>query len=141
MGRSVSMPRDCLAVTFNDVEYTYIDDETGEEVDASEFAYDDLIKDFTQYAPTLWPSLYEADKWIGREDHALLANGLVRMGMSEYCGLVAYWIIAREDIDHPELAARWVRQIEATFEKTFGRYKKIGHMSNGEGVYAPIAAA
>lgn len=121
MGRSVSYPSDALVVTFNylepietecpECEGTGNDNEpeydprpcseckgTGEvtrEQDSDDF--DTLIEDFQQHLKELFPSVEPADDWIGREDHVLAENKLARFGMSEYCGLVAYWIVPQTD--------------------------------------------
>lgn len=159
MGRSISYPSNTLVLTFA----TY---ETGRTADADDvaegyaetigewmdnpFAYDDMIEDFVETCKSHWPSLTACDEWVGREDHALLRNNFVMLGMSEYCGGIAYWIVLREDYlldrlwydgrDTTGLARRWAAQIEAQFIRYFGTHVKTGNMSNGEGVYAPIAA-
>lgn len=107
--------------------------------------YDELIEDFQQHLKFLYPSVEPADDWIGNEDHVLAENRLARFGMSEYCGLVAYWIVPKEphsgnwNLDH--LADRWIASIEDKFVAAFGELTKVGSMSNGEGVYRRIDKA
>lgn len=147
MGRSVSYPNDTLILTFStyetgyeaeahDVEEGYAET-VGEWID-NEFAFDDVLEDLRETCKSMWPSLYECDEWLDREDHAVMQNGLVQVGVSEYCGLLSYWVVARGDA--PEaLAARWADQIREAFTKTFGTLVKLGNMSNGEGVYKRVA--
>lgn len=142
MGRSVSYPSNALIVTFNVIPYYY---EAEEYCEAGEYdveaGWDFLIEDLVTTCGGHWPSLKSDKKWIGREDHAILSNSLVRVGVSEYCGLVAYWVIPNERNPECEsLATRWAKQIEETFVRHFGGYKKVGSMSNGEGVYQKITA-
>ncbi len=143
MGRSVSTPHNASVVA-----YSYIEAE-GDDDFASQDAFDSMVEDLTEYAPTLWPSLRKCDKntWLGREDHALLENDLCFMGISEYCGCVAYWIVPRDDRRSgysdqgtDNLCANWIGQIEAKFLKTFGRMTSIGRASNGEQFFQKVAS-
>lgn len=160
MGRSVSYPRDTLILTFST--YETAEEVTQELIDAgiyeqdqlgdfipNDFAFDYLLEDFIETCKAEWPSLRPCDEWLDHEDHAVLCNGLVKIGLSEYCGLVSYWVVAQDDLHadawygHPDrtaLAARWADQIRPKFVAYFGRLRKLGNMSNGEGVYERIAA-
>jgi hypothetical protein len=148
MGRSVSYPSNALIVTFNTIQYYYeaeeydveagVATEIGEEIE-NPCAWDDLLEDFVNACEECWPSLNLDIKWLDREDQALLSNRLVRIGISEYCGMVAYWVVPNEQ--NPEcftLAQRWATQIEEVFVRKFGGYNKVGSMSNGGGVYQKI---
>ena len=160
MGRSVSYPSNTLILTFGHYDTAeevtqdliddgiYEQDQLGDWI-ALDFAFDDMLEDFIVTCKSEWPSLSECDEWVGREDHVVLSNGLVKMGISEYCGLVAYWVVEQDDLhadawygrpDRTALATRWAKQIEAKFIERFGTLRKLGHMSNGEGVYERIAA-
>jgi hypothetical protein len=136
MGRSVSYPSNALIVTFNTLPYYYKAEEYYEaEESYIEEMCDDLLQDFVKACEECWPSLNLDIKWLGSEDQALLSNRLVRIGVSEYCGMVAYWVVPNEQ--NPEcltLATRWAKQIEKTFVSNFGGYEKVGSMSNGGGV-------
>lgn len=130
MGRSVSYPSGAL------VAFTHIED------DMDYHDFQDMLESEREYAISLWPSLYEADHWRGREDHVIATNSLVEFGISEYCGLVAYWLVPREDLE-PSLEAfaqRWIDQVAPRFLRTFGTLRKIGTFSNGEAVFERIAA-
>lgn len=130
MARSVSYPRGAL------VAFSYLD----EEMDY--FDFQDFLESEREYVSSLWPSLHAADHWRGHEDHVLAANSLVEFGISEYCGLVAYWLVPREDLE-PSLEAfaqRWIDQVSPRFLKTFGTLRKLGTFSNGEAVFERIAS-
>lgn len=140
MGRSVSQPRNSIVVAFNtwgkqpdDWDETKLGEWHGGDFEM------DVIWDVQNYAPTLWPSLEECDQWLGREDHAILENCHCYVGVSEYCGMVAYWIVAKDDDERRGLHEAWCRKIAAKFEQTFGKYRKLGNFSNGTAAYKAIA--
>lgn len=159
MGRSVSYPHNATVVTYKPIEVEPYEDENedGETVTVEpseldyQWAFDSMVEDLQEYAPTLWPSLRKCDKWLDREDHALLENDLCYMGISEYCGLVALWIVPKTDeynaswygdsIARANLCDRWVDQIKDKFVKTFGAYHKVATASNGEAFYQRNAEA
>lgn len=135
MGRSVSYPSNALIVTFNTVQYSEAEEY---EIEAG---WNNLIEDFVNSCEECWPSLNLDMKWLGDEDQAWLSNRLVRIGVSEYCGMLAYWVVPNER--NPEcltLAKRWAKQIEEIFFCHFGGYEKVGSMSNGGSVYRKIDA-
>jgi hypothetical protein len=128
MGRSVSYPTGAL-VCFEDIS----DFE-------NEFDFIWFTDELKERAGAMFPSLYDCDKWRGREDHILMRNAYVDFGVSEYCGLAAIWIAERCDgayYDYPRAgrAAHWLAQIRTRFLTEFGSLLLDGHMSNGEGVY------
>lgn len=128
MGRSVSVPREAIARA-----YTYI-----EEDDLQDFDF--IIEDFQESVKSLFPSFVECDKWLGREDHAVLENNFAYAGISEYCGLVCYWMVLKQDVEDVEssslgLAQRWACQVTKKFVDTFGTLIKLGTFSNGEAVF------
>ena len=109
-----------------------------------------LFDDFNENLKTLlaeaFPSLTPDEKWLGKEDQALLSNSYAYFGWSEYCGLVAVWVSAKEP-DYRASSAweamrdRWVKSIEKRFAKTVGKawgtpLTKLGTFSNGESVFA-----
>lgn len=103
--------------------------------------WDWIISDHKAVAMRLFASLWEADEWIGREDHVLASNRLVHFGISEYCGLMAIWLVVRDDLEDEgkeALADKWIRSVWPKFEKTFGRYRYAGTFYNGEAVYYRI---
>ena len=99
-----------------------------------EFEYlEDWIKEHCKAA---YPSMVSCDKWLGREDRAILENDFAYIGISEYCGLVAIWIADKDLSGHydSQLAAlrdHWVSQISSGFLSVFGNLQPIGYASNG----------
>lgn len=145
MGRSVSYPHNATVVTYKHIEVSDdYDAEQGQE------AFDSMLEDLQEYAPTLWPSLRTCDKWLDREDHAVLENDLAYIGISEYCGIVALWIVPKTDeyensgyaesASKAQLCDHWVDQIKNKFVETFGTLHKVATFSNGEAVYRRDAA-
>ncbi len=129
MGRSVSYPSGAV------VAFAHLDLEDCEDQDAVDWAYETAQDFFTESCRTTWPSLEECDTWLGREDHALLRNRHAYFGMSTYCGVIAYWLVMHGDAGSPALAERWIAQVAADFQATFGSLRKIGTASNGESFY------
>lgn len=140
MGRSVSTPNNAYLVAFCDWYNPDPEDEDGTPTnrEPEDYDWEDYLDGVTSYATELWPSLSSCGnrKWLGREDRALLENHLVYLGVSEYCGLSAIWVVPKDG--KPELAEHWCDQIRGKFQKAFGNLRKLGHMSNGEGVYERI---
>lgn len=158
MGRSVSYATGAQVVTFATIQPVDCWECGGRKVDAEgdtcdvcngegvveEDDTEYLIHDFRQRLKELFPSVKKADDWIGREDHVLAENRLASFGISEYCGLVSYWIVPKEsgyysDDQIEPLAKRWIASIEDKFVAAFGELTKVGSMSNGEGVYRRIS--
>lgn len=150
MGRSVSYPHNATVVAYKTIEVEPYEDEDEDgnlvtrEPDEEDYrwAFESVVEDLQEYAPTLWPSLRKCDKWLDNEDHALLENDLAYMGISEYCGLVAIWIVPRTD-DHgyestANLCETWCNKIETKFLKTFGTLHKIAVASNGEAFFERV---
>ena len=129
MGRSVSYANGSVAVCYNDVS----DFEDSWE-------WDDFIEYIKESAKSAFPSLDDCAQWLGREDHAILENSHCFIGISEYCGLAAIWLVPKDSGDRPELAESWCAQVTPKFNKTFGELRKIGTFSNGESVFERIAA-
>ena len=107
--------------------------------------YDDFDEDLKTLLKEAFPSLSPDEKWLGREDKALLSNSYAYFGWSEYCGLVAVWVAAKEP-DYrassawPAMRDRWIASIEKKFAKTVGRawgvpLTKVGTFSTGEAVF------
>jgi hypothetical protein len=155
MGRSVSKPNGSI-VCYDDVSnlgyvkicpecdctnFDDICDNCGHDISSEEFIYDEeqadcdfesYIEDLTNSLIKKYPTLTRCDKWLGREDHAILENDKSYVGISEYCGLMSIWMVAKDDEPGAE---RYVKVREKSFVKSFGSLRKIGTFSNGEGVY------
>ena len=112
--------------------------------------WDYYIEDFQSQMQEAFASLQTCNKWIGREDYALLENTFCYVGVSEYLGLVSMWVVPKEaDYYSPSgfesLRDHWIDQIGQRFEKVahtcFGQpLKLMGYMSNGEGLYQRLSA-
>lgn len=140
MGRSVSYPSGAI-VAFTLLE---VDDEGD-----WDFEYEWLRADLSERAAKAFPSLEAYDVWRGREDRTLRRNAFADFGVSVYGGLVAVWVVERDDEAYWDAdwrsarsprAQHWIRQIALRFDALFGDYVCLGHMSNGEGVYRKRAA-
>lgn len=136
MGRSVSYPSGASCVAYATVDVEECDD------------WDWLADDFRSEVKRLFPSAWEQDAWPGREDHALMGNHHALFGISEYCGLVAYWILPRHHAGcsytthyNPGLSEAWCAKVAPKFRKAFAALNKLGTMSNGEGVFERIKPA
>lgn len=132
MGRSVSYPTNAI-VAFTSYE--------GEDC----LDWHDFREDIAHAMGEAFPSMTACDDWRGPEDHAFGENGFAWFGMSEYCGLVAIWIELKDcsggrwSNDTTGLQWRWLQGANKRLKK-FGTLEKLGHMSNGEGVFKRVAA-
>ena len=140
MGRSVSYPSDAI-VAFTLLEV--------EDQDDWEFEYEWLQGDLRERAAAAFPSLQPHDGWRGREDRILMRNMFADFGVSVYGGLMAVWIVERDDASYWDSewrtvrsprAQRWLNQIAPRFDALFGTLDCLGHMSNGESIYRKRAA-
>lgn len=133
MGRSVSTPTGAAWVLH------------GHLADDDEMTWADLIGEIRANLKARFRSLEDCDEWLDREDHAILENGHVYIGLSEYCGCVALWCVPKE---HPDwwrdgnpLAERWAVSIVQKAEDAWRDLPMIqplvllGRFSNGEAVY------
>lgn len=129
MGRSVSYPYNALLKEYFYLEYSNEDEEG--------FNFEFFLEDLISMLKQRFPSLYDDQEWISREDKVHLSNSLVRFGISEYCGIVCLWAIPYKD-NH--LAENWVNQIRDSFHnyliKNFSNHcNRIGTFGNGESLY------
>lgn len=136
MGRSVSYANDSIQIEYATFEC--------EDTEWAGESFDDCVSCMQEVAVKRFPSMTTCDKWLGREDRAVLANQHAYIGISEYCGLVSIWVTPRGDCygnDPTGLATRWCEQIDlSTLADCFGRrLNKVGAFSNGESVYQVAA--
>ena len=148
MGRSVSYPSGAIVayVALEGIK----DEESGEvrEYDSEDFSF--AVEDMQEYLPSLYPSLKACDNWVGREDQALLENDHCYVGVSEYCGLVAAWVLPKEDDSYSSdhymtgLSANWCKQVGDKLAKAvagcFGgsQLVSVGRFSHGEQIFNPL---
>lgn len=108
--------------------------------------WDFFTEDLHERLTNKYPSLSSCDEWLHREDHAILENDLVYVGISEYCGLVSLWVTPKAhfvdcyDKDTTALAVSWCNRIKEGFLNEFSDLKKVGCFSNGECVFERTAA-
>ena len=124
MSRSVSVPHYAEAVA-----YTAIDPDNVEDFQ------DQVIEPLVYSLKKAFPSLYEDDQWLDREDHVIARNRHGLFGISEYCGLLAVWIVPADE--ESNLSAPWCARAEAKLcavvQDVFGlRLRSVGCASNGE---------
>ena len=132
MGRSVSVPYRAEAVA-----YTAIDPDNVEDFQ------DEVIEPLVYSLKKAFPSLYPDDEWLDREDHVILRNRLGLFGISEYCGLLAVWIVPADE--ESNLSAPWCARAEAKLgavvADVFGsRLAKVATASNGEAFFERVAS-
>ena len=132
MGRSVSVPSRAEAIAYAAIDPDDIDDFESEVIDPLRYA---LNKAF--------PSLYDDNEWLDREDHVIARNRLGLFGISEYCGLLAVWIVPADEDSN--LSAPWCARAEAKLgavvQDVFGlRLRSVGRASNGEQFFERVEA-
>ena len=148
MGRSVSYANGAFAIAYRDCNsFGYRDkDDEGNKIENPK--YDEFqgqldweywIESLKEKAKHFFPSFTDCDKWVGREDHAILENRFAYFGISEYMGLVSLWLVAKDGDDYGDeqagLRKHWTEQVKEKFYANFGDLVKIGTFSNGESVY------
>lgn len=132
MGRSVSVPSRAEAVCYAAIDPDNVEDFESEVIDPLRYS---LKKAF--------PSLYDDSEWLDREDHVILRNRLGLFGISEYCGLLAIWIVPADE--ESNLSAPWCARAEtklgAVVADVFGqRLRRVATASNGESFFERVAS-
>jgi len=107
MGRSVSVPSGATVVA-----YQRHDCENFDEFDQFRQAYRDWVLE-------AFPSTWASSRSFGREDTAVAENRLAAFGLSEYCGLVALWIVPDDDT---ALGPAWVEKIAPKFQHQWASF-------------------
>lgn len=150
MGRSVSYLRNASEVTYFDTslsEVTYYDEDLEEEStrEPDEFDYQMNWEDFLDNIIGSLGFKYKSlniirDEWDGNETSIVLANNLIEIGVSEYCGISSVSIRPRTDYK-VELAESWINKnwnnaVKVMEESTYHtRLNRVGTFSNGCAVY------
>ena len=153
MGRSVSYPSGAtvayfaaepdedFCITCSNVASDCTCAEEDRDMIEGEVNFDSLREWAMDAAQSLFPSMWPEDReWRGREDRVLMRNYLADFGWSEYCGLIAFWLVPREGLEGnlEAFADRWIASVEGKFSKTFANLTRLGTFSNGEGVFQRI---
>jgi len=135
MGRSVSSPSGAVELAFEHLDSSE---------DSGEFDWQMYQEDVAYKGRRVAKSFRDCDKWVGREDKAILENEFCYLGLSEYCGLVCIWLLPKECEEYlyyGSLRDHWLSQISPKFQKAFGTLNKVGTFSNGEAVFSRKGAA
>ena len=132
MSRSVSVPSNAEAVA-----YTAIDPDNVEDFQ------DEVIDPLVYSLKKAFPSLYHDDQWLDREDHVIARNRHGLFGISEYCGLLAVWIVPADEDSN--LSAPWCARAEAKLgavvADVFGsQLRRVATASNGESFFERVTA-
>lgn len=122
MARSVSIPRNAVKTAYADAS----------ELDQD--GWDDAFYLIRSAALARYPSLTRCNLWLDREDRAVLMNGHAYIVVSEYNGLVALSVVAKQT---NKLALTWCEKFDTEhFVEYFGpRLISQGRFSNGEQVF------
>lgn len=131
MGRTVSTLHGSIIQLYADVSNVQ---------DSWEF--EDLIDNIRYEIRAKYKSMKRSFNHEG-ENVIICENGLVEIGISEYCGLLSLSVRAKEGKVNP-VAVRAAINMEQHLQKvlkeyTSGCYTLAGVFSNGEGVYSKIA--
>lgn len=125
MARSVSIPRGAVKVAYV---ACYQEDEDG---------WDDSVDNLRWSLKNRYPSLRNYNKWVGREDRAVLENDHAYITVSEYCGIAAVCAVPKND---SKKAAAWCDKVELLDASCYLGEPLIsqGRFSNGEQVFARL---
>jgi hypothetical protein len=138
MGRSVSFASGSEVILYAHVDAVY-DDEGNFDDFLSQLAWDDAIENLSSGCLEAFPSLEVCDEWLDREDHAILENKLLYIGVSEYCGLVSIWVVPKDNEYYAlgvASANNMKAKLEQVVQEAFGvRLNQIGRFSNGEALF------
>lgn len=135
MSRSVSTPPDAAIVV-----YTPTENDGTVDRDIAQENWGNDVSNLKRNLTNKFPSLRQANRWAGREDRVLLSNDHCEIGVSEYCGLVAVWVLPNSD---NVLASSWIDRIEKSFRRivgdTFGEtLRRVATTSNGEAFFERV---
>lgn len=128
MSRTVSTPAGAIVLA-----YAHYEDNG--DADAQE-QWDDIVSGIKCVLRYRYRSLNEIDRWVGREDHAVLENDLVVIGISEYVGTISIWALPKSGIGET-----WARNIvvgaQHMLAPLFGGelMRRIATFDNGEAVF------
>lgn len=121
MGRGVSVPYFATVVTYLDVSDIEED-----------FEFQDVKENIIFTLKDKMPSLQVCERWLDREDLAILENELVYIGISTYGSVMSLWVVPKDQ--YLALAHLWIYRISKHVTK-LGTLTKQGTMSNGVSVF------
>lgn len=143
MARSVMVPSNAEKVVYVPFD---VDEE---DLDIESDLFEDFVNEIQHVLKSRYRSLQECDRWVGREERAILENAYAEVVVSEYGGLVSISLCPTdepcgdpESIALENLGASWCGQISEGFanllNETFGGLRKIATASNGEAFFKRI---
>ena len=131
MGRSVWTPNNALEVVFFPVNQD----------EDCDYDWQELVEDIRETLKAEFSGFRDADHWPERESRCILEDDLLKIQISEYCGLVSLGVVInphsalRDEVveKHEDSVAKFVRE-------TWGQLRKIGTFSNGESFFEQVSA-
>lgn len=122
--------------------------ETGEDFGQMQEEWEDWVDWLKELLTSKFKSLMPCDKFLGREDHAILENQHAYIGISEYCGTVCLWCVPKQwdgyRPDNQAIHDHWCNQIEDKVGKILAKaypdevMVAMGSASNGEQFFRPL---
>jgi hypothetical protein len=141
MGRSVSFANGSEVIIYSHIEDIYDDDDNFDEY-ATQDNFDSAVEYLKETTIEAFPSLSECNVWLGNEDHAILENQLVYIGLSEYCGLISVWVVPKDDELYAfgvAFAQKIKSKLNNIVKNAFGiQLKQVGRFSNGEALFERV---
>ena len=154
MGRSVSSPRNATTVCYRDISsFGEVYDEKNNlteehDDDQSTFDWECFVEGIQEDGKAQWPSFETSDKWVSSVYKSILENNFAYIGVSEYCGVAAVWLLPKTedllntgyeaDVKMANLASAWCNRVAGNFESLFAEYRKVATASNGEAFYEKV---
>lgn len=151
MGRSVSVASGADAVAYREFgPETELDEEFRQELGSEEEVWDfweyesgeyyDLLLEWVrERCEELFPSMYRAEDWDGREVRIVCENSHSFVGVAWYCGIVSISLAGRQDSENLwSLGEKWRKQISERFVTEFSDLQRVGVFNNGESVYSRV---
>jgi len=140
MGRGVAVPRDAVAVAYLDFDEDIVGKLLCFEEDGGSYPdwayWEDFLGFVVSHVCSVAPSMYSSDTWLGDELRVVAENGHAYVGVSEYAGLVAVWVVPKEE---GGLAEAWAWQMADKLLEPFDRLRKIATASNGGSLFRRVA--
>ena len=138
MGRSVSYLSRAQKVFYIALDNSDLEEDP-------QYIWDDFTEN-VNFIFQKYKSMDKCEKWDDRETQIIFENGLIEVGISEYCGLASISLRAKEEGSNykyiESLGIKYIEKIAPKIEqelcKIFDVYNKQGSFSNGEGVYSKV---
>jgi len=132
MGRGVSVPSGAQWTVYFNLEDPL--DEDGNTIPFEQQDWDFMLEDTQEHIISKFPSFIRCNRWLDREDHAILENELGCLVLCEYCGVCSLSYVSESE-DFPVKAWYFGYLMYPEIKKTYGQLEKLGTFSNGEAVF------